>query len=364
MFRSTLLAVALSLAVAAASAHAMPGDPPVVPLAPADAAAVAANADGIGVSFQCPDYRIAVFGPVTQRGDHRDYRVRFSDSAALGADGRLAANPWGNDPGASLAPDRTCTAKLDTFDTASSPEIAGGRVYWQAYRPCTSCTPQYETGGVRSFVVRPSVTGRLRAPKRVYGGYPALFTVESAARMSGADVVLQRRAGRRWRSVVRRPFHLDRTELVATLPAGRHTLRALVVAGATRFQIARRTLVVRRPGRRSTGARDDGRYRGRGSGTLAFTVSGAGRQVRSFNASVTVFCVGPTPTDNRTEIAFARLRSARIAPDGSITGYLQTRGASPASITLTGRLLNRRFKGKVSIAYSTCAGERKLAARR
>ena len=41
----------------------MPGDPPVVPLAPADGADVPANAAGIGVGFQCPAYRIAVFGP-------------------------------------------------------------------------------------------------------------------------------------------------------------------------------------------------------------------------------------------------------------------------------------------------------------
>jgi hypothetical protein len=359
MFRSTMLAVVLPLALAG-SAHAMPGDAPVVPLAPADGAQVRANADGIGVGFQCPDYRIAVFGPVTQYGDYHDYGVRFSDRPDLGTDGRLANNPYGNDAGASLAPDRSCAAKLDTFDTASSPEIAGGRVYWQAYRPCTGCTPQYETGGVRSFVVRPSVRGTLRAPKRVYSSYPALFTVASTAKLSGADVVLQRRAGSRWRTVKRRPFQLDRTELVAALPAGRQKLRALAITGATRFQLAARTVVVRRPGRRSTTARDDGRYGG--SGTLAFKVSGGGTLLRSFNASVTVFCVGPTPPDNRTEIAFARLRSARIAPDGSVTGYLQTKGADPASVTLTGRLHGRRFKGKVSIAFSTCAGSRKLAA--
>ena len=161
---------------------------------------------------------------------------------------------------------------------------------------------------------------------------------------------------------MRRPFHLDHTELVATLPAGRQKLRALAITSTTRFQLAGRTLVVRRPGRRSTAARDDGRYRG--SATLAFKVAGGGKVLRSFNASVTVFCVGPTPADNRTEIAFARLRSARIAPDGSVTGYLQTKGATPASVTLTGRVHNRRFKGMVSIAFSTCAGERKLVAAR
>jgi hypothetical protein len=361
MFRSTLLAVVLPLALAG-TARAMPGDPPVVPLAPADGAEVPANADGIGVGFQCPDYRIAVFGSVTQYGDYGDYGVRFSDRPDLGSDGRLATNPYGSDAGASLAPDRTCTAKLDTFDTASSPEIAGGRVYWQAYRYCNGCTPQYETGGVRSFVVRPSASGRLRAPKRVYAGYPAVFTVESAAKLSGADVVLQRRAGRRWRTVARRPFLLDGTELVAVLPAGRQKLRALAVTGATRFQLAGRTVAVRRPGARRTTARDDGRYGG--SSTFAFTVSGGGKLLRSFNASVSVFCVGPTQADNRVQIAFARLRSVRIAPDGSVTGYLRTKGASPASVTLTGRLHNRRFKGRVSIAFSTCAGERKLTAAR
>jgi hypothetical protein len=338
----------------------MPGDPPVVPLAPADGAEVPANPDGIGVNFQCPDYRIAVYGSVTVHGTYSDYQVRFSDSPALGSDGRLATHPYGSDAGASLASNGTCTSKLDTFDTASSPEIVGGRVYWQVYRYCNGCTPQYESGAVRSFVVKPAISGTLRAPKRVYGGYPTLFTVASAAELSGADVVLQRRAGRRWRTLVRRPFHLDRTELVAALPAGRQKLRALAVTATTRSQLAARTLTVRRPGRRTTSGHDDGRYTG--SGALAFKVAGGGKQLRSFKASLSVFCVGPTPADNRTLIAFARLRSVRVAPDGAVTGYLQTKDASPASITLTGRLHNRRFKGKVSMAFSTCAGSRTLIA--
>ena len=357
--RSTLLAVALLLFLAG-TARALPGDPPVVPLAPADGAEVPANAGGIGVSFQCPDYRVAVYGSVTEFGDYSDYGVRFSDGPVVGADGRLASHPFGNDAGPSLAPDRTCTAKLDTFDTASSPELAGGRVYWQAFRYCNGCTPQYETGAVRSLVVRPAAGGRLRAPRRVYAGYPALFELESAARFSGAEVVLQRRAGGRWRTVVRRPFGLERTQLVAGLPAGRQQLRALVVAGATQLPVAVRTLRVHRPGRRSTSGRDDGRYRARAGEQSTFTVSGGGKRLRAFKASVSVFCVGPTPADNRTEIAFAALGSARIAPDGSLTGYAQTAGGS--SVTLTGRLHAGRFRGEVSIAFSTCAGKRALDA--
>ena len=355
--RATLLAVAVLVALAA-PARAMPGDPPVVPLAPADHAVVGADPAGIGVSFQCPDYRIAVYGNLVQRGSFNDYAVRFSDTAALGADGRLATAPYGNDAAASLAPDGTCTAKLDTFDTASSPEISGGRVFWQAYRYCNGCTPQYETGAVRSFVVRPSVSGTLRPPARVYAGYPSLFAVESDAKLSGAQVVLQRRAGGSWRTLAKRPFHLQSTRLVATLPAGRTRLRALAVTGAARLELATRTIVVRRPGARRTSGRDDGRYTGR---DVRFTVARGGTSLRGFRASLNVFCVGPTIPDNRTEVAIAELGATRVAPDGSVTGYLRTSGG--ASITLTGTLRHGRFNGEVAMTFSTCSGTRTVSAR-
>jgi hypothetical protein len=358
MFRLTVLALLLVLALAG-SARAMPGDPPVEPLTPADGAEVPANPAGIPVSFRCPDYRIAMYGSLPDIGHYDDYAVRFSDGPALGADGRLAHTPYGNDAGPSPAPDGTCTAKLDTFDTASSPEITGGRVYWQAYRYCNGCTPQYETGAVRSFVVRPSVTGTLRAPARVYGGYPALFTLVSAAGLSGAEVVLQRRAGARWLTVVRRPFQTDRTLLVATLPAGRTRLRALAVTSTSQFALGERTLTVRRPGRRSTSHADDGRYRAH---DVAFRVTGGGTRLRAFRATLSVFCVGPTIGDNQTRIAVAELAGARIAPDGSVTAELRTQ--SGASTRLTGRLEHHRFAGSVAMAFSTCAGTRTLTARR
>jgi hypothetical protein len=133
MSRLTGLALLLLLALAG-SARAMPGDPPVEALTPADGTEVPADAAGIPVSFRCPDYRIAMYIPLPDIGHYDDYAVRFSDAPALGADERLAHAPYGNDAGTSLAPDGTCTAQLDTFDTASSPEIVGGRVYWQAYR--------------------------------------------------------------------------------------------------------------------------------------------------------------------------------------------------------------------------------------
>ena len=86
------------------------------------------------VSYRCPAYRQQVYGspedPTTERGDSEDYDVRFSDSSALGADGRLASQPYGSDASARLSSDgSTCISLLDTADSSSSPEVAGGRVF-------------------------------------------------------------------------------------------------------------------------------------------------------------------------------------------------------------------------------------------
>ena len=85
-----------------------------------------------------------------------------------------------------------------------------------------------------------------------------------------------------------------------------------------------------------------------------------GTTLRDFRASLTAFCVGPTLADNRLVVAFAVLGSARIAPDGSVTGLLETTGG--ARVLLTGRLRNRRFQGEVKMQFSTCSGSRKLDA--
>lgn len=348
--------LAVAPLVLSAGAGALPGDPPIVPLTPADGAVVAADASGIPVTFRCPAY--------SDRGDYSDYAVRFAPDPAIGPDGRLANHPYGNDAATSLGADGlTCTAKLDTFDTARSPEIVGGRVYWQAYRFCAGCAQGWETGPVWSFVVRPDVKARLTAPARLYGGYLNVFRLQTKARFSGAQVLLQRRTGRRWRTLVRTGFKQGSTELVAALPAGRQHVRARIVAGNTILDVARRTLLVRRGARRVTSGRDDGSYTARKpprNSALRFRIAAGGTKLRGFRASLSAFCIGPTPVDNRVVVALARLDSARIAPDGSVTGLLALR--SGARVLLTGRIRHRRFKGQVEMAFSTCSGSRKLDA--
>ena len=350
------LFLGVALLVLSAGASALPGDPPILPLTPADGAGVAADASGIPVTFQCPAY--------SDGGDYSDYAVRFAADPGVGADGRLATHPYGNDAATSLGADGlTCTAKLDTFDTGRSPEIVGGRVYWQAYRLCNGCARGWEAGPVRSFVVRADVRARLTAPARVYAGYLNVFRLQTESRFSDAQVLLQRRSGKRWTTLVRTGFKRGITELVAALPAGRQRVRVRIVLENATLDVARRTLLVRRGVRRVTSGRDDGRYAARKpprNSTLSFKIAAGGTKLRGFRASLSAFCIGPTPADNRVVIAFARLDSARIAPDGSVTGLLELR--SGARVLLTGRVRHRRFKGEVSMAFSTCSGSRKLDA--
>jgi hypothetical protein len=233
-------------------------------------------------------------------------------------------------------------------------------VYWQALRPILG---GFEGGPVRSFVVRSAVSASLRVPARVYAGYLGVFSVRSSAALSGARVLLQRKAGRRWRTVTQEPFRQGTTELFAALAAGRQTVRAVIVAGGRSFAAGSRRLTVRRGGRRTTSARDDGRFRARGGsskGALSFRVTGGGRTLRGLDATVTQFCVGPTVETNRVSIGVAKLRSAPIAPDGSVVGVLKAgRGAR---VVLVGRLRARRLTGTLSLAFSTCAGTRRLDA--
>jgi hypothetical protein len=198
----------------------------------------------------------------------------------------------------------------------------------------------------------------------VYAGYLNVYTLESDASLSGAQVLLQRRVGKGWKTVVKTAYRHGDTELVAKLPGGRQRVRARVEAGDASFDVPR-TVTVRRGGRRAPSAHDDGRYAARKpppNSTLTLRVAGGGTTLRGFKASLTAFCVGPTPPDNRFVAAVARLRSARIAPDGSVTGLVTLK--TGARVLLTGRLRHRRFRGEVSISFSTCAGSRKLDATR
>lgn len=139
----------------------------------------------------------------------------------------------------------------------------------------------------------------------------------------------------------------------------------MIAAGSQRIGAGSKTVTVRRDAGRRTSRRDDGSYRGRNlpaSSTLRFSVGRNGRTLRNFRASVSMLCFGSTAEQNRFITGFAALRSARIAPDGSVTGLLQLQGDGGTRVLLTGRLRRGRFRGEVDLSFSTCSGNRDLDA--
>ncbi|MDO8187965.1 hypothetical protein Q5424_11505 [Conexibacter sp. JD483] len=359
----------VSLAVLAAPAGALPGDPPITSVSPGDGAQVKADRSGIEVRFGCPAYRKDVFGdveaPIVDVGSAEDYDVAFSPAPALDARGVLATRYASARPITPSGDGATCTTVLDTEDSATSPEQVGGRVFWQVSRSCVGCGgSQLELGPVRSFrVTATPVASRIAAPRAVYAGYLTKLQVRSDAEVGGAQVTLQRQAGRRWVALGRAAYG-KRTDFYVTLPAGRQRLRAVVETAAARSAGSPRELRVRPDRGRVTSARDDGAYAApAGKAKVAFRVTGGGRLLRDFSASVTAFCIGPTVETNGLQILFAGVESARIAPDGSVTGRLQTKSRRLEAVVI-GRLRDGRFSGEasISIATSRCSGTRSVTA--
>lgn len=357
------LATAVLLAPAP-PASALPGDPPVQLLYPADGASVPARS--ISVSFACPEYRKAVFvsgeQEVPEYGSALDYSVRFSASPALGADGRLRDTELGS--ALTFGSGGTCSGNFAGAGGSSDPSVSGGRVFWQANRPCPGCASEFETSPVASFVADAGVEARLRTPTRLYGGYLGVFTVATVGSVpAGASVRLERKVGRRWKMLTTEPLSGGATMLVAKLPTGRQQVRAVISSGTARATLTPKKLTVRRARSAFPRRQDGGRYRDRKAARdspLSFTVRRG--SVRGFKAPVATFCAGPEIENNAVTVSVARLGSARIAPDGRVVGVV--RGKNGARELLSGRLQRGRFVGSVEFRLPNCTGTRRFTASR
>lgn len=351
-----LVPALISFALLTPAAHALPGDPPSEPVAPADAASVPADPDGIGVAFTCPPFRPLATAPY-QAGSEA-YFASFSDSPVVDATGRLTTEfgsikAVGGDPCSA-----TFTTRTGAESSGDAPEIVGGTVYWQAYRICGDCAGGTESSAVRSFTVVPRAPSvKLTVPARAYAGYGAVYSADLDPERSGVrSLLLERKAGSRWKRVATQSASVRTTLLIGKLPRGKQTVRLRATVGATSFVVATRTLTVRPDRKRTTSARDDGRLRGR---DVAVRVTGGGQRVARFTAVVPATCVTPDPGGG-APIETARtlnvaLRGLRIAPDGSVA-------AAADGAVLTGRVHGRRFTGAVSVQAGNCAGSRKVKA--
>jgi hypothetical protein len=336
-----IAAVALLLAFPG-TALALPGDPPITQLAPADGAQVPAAA--VSVDFTCPEYR-KFAGSVTLYGDYTDYEAIFATKPDLGNDGRLlAAN----------VVDRTIPMKSNTgADRCASGMDMGvkpGTFYWQAARQCDGCASGYETSAVRRFVVHADLHLGLTVPKRAYRGYPLLATVHAGGVPDGGKVTVQRRAGHKWKKVASTSVSHERGSVVLKLPNGTVRLRLKAVGGVSHARVVKVVTA-----RNWTTTHDVGSYRGKAEGAkLTTKVAAGGRELRDFDTEVTMFCVGPTIADNHFMIGVAPVKRAKIAPDGRF--YARSKHRSNTVIELIGRVHNGRVKGSVELTVGTCDG--------
>jgi hypothetical protein len=258
----------------------------------------------------------------------------------------------------------------------SSPTPAAlflGPIAWQVYRRCPGCQRGWEVAPLSWIFITPNVEGaELSGPRRIYAGYLAHFNFHADVDLSGTEIAVQgigRKFGSAgtWTDLARAPYGPDGgNDFFLKLPAGTHKLRvAFYLSNGLSQGLGPEEVRVLRPrGPRATGGRDDGSYSSRPESfaeqnQASFEVSGEGRVLRRLKVAIPVTCRGGSPP---LSTAMAVLRSARIAPDGTVTGQSLSHGQTPTHVTLEGRLRNRRFQGTVTTAFSTCSGNREFSA--
>jgi len=357
--RIALLATLATLMVAA-TAQALPGDPPSEPIAPADGASVLVNPDGIPVSFTCPVYRTYDDGQGFKLfGGPSDHGVSFSASSALGADGRLA-EPVSTSPGQrDTANDGQCVSGLGAGGSSPRPQETPGTYYWQVWRLCTGCAAGYEAGPVRRIVLRADARLALKKPGKLYAGYPAIVALTLAGLPDRTPVQVQRIASSAWKRTGSATALGGAGEAVVTLPKGRHTLRVRATLGSEEVTSPAVRVTVRAARGWKTSRRDDGAYKGK---SVKLKVAKRGREIRGFRAFVPMTCPSVQPGQFTTQIGTATFKKVRIAPDGRFVGAASRQGST---MRVRGKLGGRKVKGgRVELSVGNCVGNAAYSARR
>ncbi len=345
--------------VLAPGATALPGDPPIAALSPKNGESVPANDAGITVSFTCPAYtkREAneLFGP--EPGLVGDYEARFSGSAAVGPDGRLARSDAAGRVDERTGQPGVCDAVLGQGGFPR-PQSTPGTYYWQAARDCPSCSGGFEVGPVVRFVIRAAGAATLKAPDTAYAGFP--FVVQARYAGTAGHVRLQRKAGSSWKTIV--AFSGD-AEPIIKLGRGRQVLRIVAQVGSDTVTSKTQTVNVKRARNWSTSRRDDGAYRDRKRASARLRVAGGGRRITGFRVDVPTLCANPTSqTGTSPNILTVTLPTVRIAPDGR---FAFTARFKEQTVRLVGRLAGRTLRDtRASIATTGCSGSTAVQARR
>ncbi len=341
-------------------------EPPIAYLSPALFQQEPVVHGGVEVTYTCPSY---------PGGDARSYGVRFSNGDARGADGRLTGSEryWLGEaavlPGTSPG---TCRSQLLLPNSPSPAALFLGPIAWQVSRRCSGCTGGWDVAPLSWVLLTPNVEGaELGRPARIYAGYLTRFTFHADVDLSGTEISIQG-IGRKfgsggWTDLARAPYDPGgENSFFLKLPAGTHKLRVnFYLSNGLSQGLGPEEVRILRPNRsRATGGRDDGAYSSLPAALAeqnqaSFEVTGAGRALRRLEVAIPVSCQGGPPS---LTTAIARLRFARIAPDGSVTGRSLSRGPTPAQVTLEGRLRHGRFRGTATTTFSSCSGSREFSA--
>lgn len=339
---------------------ALPGDPPIEAIAPADGAALPVNDTGIAVTFTCPPFRAAEASPPfpATPGLLSDYDVRLSTSATTGTDGRLATSA-----GSGRVDQRPGTDVCDaTLGSAGfpRPQATPGTYYWQAWRACSGCTGGFEVGPVRRVVLTAAGSVGLTIPARMYVGYRAAAAITFTGAGSQVALALQRRVGSAWRDIARPD---NEGVAIVSLPKGSQVVRGVARIGGQEFAGPPRTVSVVPARRWATGRTSDGRYRDPARPSVRFRVVDGGRRIVGLHADVPVLCGSATsPTGLAPNVVTIDHPPVRIAPDGAFAVTGAIRGTK---VSLTGRLVGRSLRGaRLRVATTGCDGSIAVQARR
>ncbi len=365
--------VAVMLVVAAwlggvGSAQALPGDPPIESLSPADGAVLAPNPDGVVITFTCPEYAFAdAGGGLRLFGGREYYSLRVTTSPQLDADGRLASAFTVDQATASSDPARPAGECFSAFSdgSASGVHTKPGTYYWQVARICSACGG-YEVGPVRTLRIAVQASPTVTLRWKPWAGYGVVADVQASGVPDGSAVTIQRQAAGAWVDAASGSIAGGSAAIDLTLPEGGATaLRAVLVVGDQRIEGAQASVNVLKPGaKRATTRKDDGLWRGTTSSKapVTFTVRGAGREIRSFAGKITALCPAAVPGQFIPQLEVFAIPRARIAPDGR---FLATVPDGKQRVRIAGRLRGGAVVGgEIAWTDGLCTGTGTFTARR
>ncbi len=400
-----------ALGIVVGNATALPGDPPIAPVGPADGASVPAVEEGLKVTYTCPSYRsteeveeIEVPVPPKEEeggeeegeegeeeeaeeeetevieklvpvfGSTETYGARFSTSSALGADGRLTTTGFGEagEGEAEVAKGTPwCNTELALPTSPNPAALYQGRVYWQAFRECEGCKTGFETGPVQSFVVVPNdEEAEISFEDQVFGGYLTKVSFAGAAGLKGAKVALQQWIGSEWKTIGEEPgTELGENRFFVKLGAGHKLLRPVLIGVGVTLPLEEKAKTVRKARKGAATGIKTGEWvyalkSEREEFPLSFRVTNNGTMLRGLTAAMEATCTNPADKRLKTTIeASSSVKEARINPNGTVVAHFSTAGATPSTVTLTGNFFNGRFSGLLTSNFLTnCEGFREFEA--